>query len=159
MNGTASDERYTASHVVCNVSRQQSDDDPGRCKSFMLKQVISLVTKHVMSIVHNCMMQFCEPAAGRASSCFDSSHLLQEQKRVLAKVETVAQGQIPGDPTVEGLMAWPWGTDDSCWLSQVEAAAAQVHLKEEASLLWYQTNIAQSATKLWRFCALHFCLS
>jgi len=77
-------------------------------------------------------MQFCQPAVGRASSCFDSFHLLQEQKRALAKVGTVAQGRIPGGPTAEGLVAWPWGTDDSCWLSQVEAAAAQVHLKKEA---------------------------
>ena len=100
----------------------------------MLKHVISLVLKHVMSIVHHCMMQFCQPAAGRASSCFDSFHLLQEQKRALAKVGTVAQGQIPGGPTAEGLVAWPWGTDDLCWLSQVEAAGAQVHLQEEASL-------------------------
>lgn len=106
----------------------------------MLRHVIFLVFKHVVSIVHHCTMQFCQPAAGRASSCSDSFHLLQEQKRALAKVGTVAQGQIPGGPTAEGLVAWPWGTDGSCWLSQVEAAAAQVHLKKRASLLWFKNG-------------------
>lgn len=98
----------------------------------MLQHVISLVLKHVMSVVHHYMMQFHRPAADCASSCFDSFHLLQEQKRAVAKVGTVAQGQIPGGPTAEGLVAWPWDTDDSCWLSQVEAAAAQVHLQKRS---------------------------
>lgn len=31
VNGTASHERCAASLIVCNLARQQSDDDPGRC--------------------------------------------------------------------------------------------------------------------------------